>query len=170
MKKKFRTIPFRMLPASWGLKGKSRERAEAEYYYEGEDLEKALAVIDAETEQDKEIAQLDVDFKNEKLGKIEYEKKVAEIKQEPWVNVLELGVDPSNAKAGYIELDWNEHFVKMLHANGYVGKSDEDVVNKWFNDVCKTVLIQERADLDYGLQEQVKDDVIRSTGRTESKE
>ena len=46
------------------------------------------------------------------------------------------------------------HFVKMLHNNGYTGQSDEDVVNKWSNDVCKTVLLQERADLDYGLQEQ----------------
>ena len=82
MKKKTK-MPFSMMPASWGLKGKSRAIAEAEYYYEGEDLEKALAMIEAETDVDKEVAQLDVDFKHEKIGKIEYEKKVAEIKQEP---------------------------------------------------------------------------------------
>ena len=39
-----------MMPASWGLKGKTRAIAEAEYYYEGEELEKALAEINAETE------------------------------------------------------------------------------------------------------------------------
>lgn len=171
MKKKTRLIPFSMLPASWGLKGKSREIAEAEYYYEGEDLEKRLAELTAETEVDKEVAKLDVDLKHEKIGKVEYEKKVAELREEPYVNVLEMGVNPEDAKAGYIELDWNDHFIKMLHDNGYTGKSDEDVVNKWFNDLCRTILFQERADLDYGLQEQGREDVIRTQDiRPESKD
>ena len=68
------------------------------------------------------------------------------------MNVLKLDVNPENAQAGYMELDWNDHFVKFLHDNGYTGQNDEEVVNKWFNDVCRTVLIQEQADLDYGLQ------------------
>lgn len=160
MKKKTK-LPFGMMPASWGLSGKARQRAEAEYYYEGADLEKALALIDAESEIDKEIALLEVDYKHEEIGKVEFEKKVAELKEEPYVNILEMGVNPDNAVAGFIELDWNDHFVKMLHDNGYTGKSDEDVVNKWFNDVCKTVLLQERADLDYGLQSGGDNGVIR---------
>ena len=160
-----------MLPASWGLKGKSREIAEAEYYYEGEDLEKRLAELTAETEVDKEVAKLEVDLKHEKIGKVEYEKKVAELREEPYVNVLEMGVNPEDAKAGFIELDWNDHFIKMLHDNGYTGQSDEDVVNKWFNDLCRTILYQERADLDYGLQEQGREDVIRTQDiRSESEE
>ena len=67
--------------------------------------------------------------------------------------MLELGVNPENAQAGYIELDWNDHFIEMLHNNGYTASSDEEIVNKWFNDVCRTVLVQENADLDFGLQE-----------------
>ena len=149
-----------MMPASWGLKGKSRAIAEAEYYYEGEDLEKALAEIDAESEDDKVLAALDIDLKNERIGRSEYDKRRAEILKEPYVNVLHMDVNPENAKAGYIELDWNEHFVKFLHDNGYTGTSDEDVVNKWFNDVCRTVLIQEQADLDYGLQEEMGDEIV----------
>jgi len=156
-------LPFSMMPASWGLKGKARARAEAEYYYEGDELEKALAAIDAETEVDKQIAELDIDLKNGKIGVAEHDKAIAEIKEEPYVNVLKLDVNPENAKAGYMELDWNDHFVKMLHDNGYTGTNDEDVVNKWFNDVCRTVLLQERADLDYGLQEGQREDVIRSS-------
>lgn len=153
-------LPFSMMPASWGLKGKSRAIAEAEYYYEGEDLEKALAEIDAESEDDKVLAALDIDLKNERVGRSEYDKRRAEILKEPYVNVLHMDVNPENAKAGYIELDWNEHFVKFLHDNGYTGTSDEDVVNKWFNDVCRTVLIQEQADLDYGLQEEMGDEIV----------
>ena len=165
-------LPFGMMPASWGLKGKSRAIAEAEYYYEGEDLEKALAELTAETDADKEVAKLDIDLKNEKIGKVEYEKKVAEIREEPFINVLEMGVNPEDAKVGFIELDWNDHFVKMLHANGYTGTSDEEVVNEWFNDLCRTILFQERADLDYGLQQQEgREDVIRKqTPRSESED
>jgi len=39
-------IPFKWLPGSWGLKGKAFERAEAEYLYEGEVLERHLLDID----------------------------------------------------------------------------------------------------------------------------
>ena len=38
-------IPFSWLPASWGLKGKSRELAEAEYYLTGYELDIAKARI-----------------------------------------------------------------------------------------------------------------------------
>ena len=159
-------LPFSMMPASWGLKGKSRAVAEAEYYYEGQELEEALAEIEAETDEDKEIAKLDVQLKNGKIGKYEHEKAGADITKAPYVNVLKLDVNPENAKAGYMELDWNDHFVKFLHENGYRGENDEDVVNKWFNDVCRTVLVQEIADQDYGLQQEGETDVIRTNGDT----
>lgn len=166
-------LPFSMMPASWGLKGKTRAIAEAEYYYEGDELEKVLAELNAETDEDKELAVAEVEYKQGKLGRTEYDKKVAEIKKEPYVNVLKLDVNPENAKAGYMELDWNDHFVKFLHENGYTGQSDEAVVNKWFNDVCRTVLVQEIADQDYGLQEETeRTDVIkrehRQTGKDET--
>ena len=48
-------LPFSMMPVSWGLKGKTRAIAEAEYYYEGEELERVLANIGAETEEEKTI-------------------------------------------------------------------------------------------------------------------
>lgn len=152
MKKKVK-LPFGMLPASWGLKGKTRDIAEAEYYYSGEDLEKRLAEINNETPEDVEVAKLEVDLKNEKISHSEFEKKVAEIRNEPWVGVLEMGVNPENVTQGYFELDWNDEFVKLLQSAGIQGKNDEDVVNKWFNGVCRTVLLQEKADLDYGLRD-----------------
>lgn len=166
-------LPFSMMPASWGLKGKSRAVAEAEYYYDGEDLEKALAEINSNSEEEKTIAQLEIDFNNGKIGRYEFEKEVATLKKEPYVNVMKLEVNPENAKAGYMELDWNDHFVEFLHGNGYKGESDEAVVNKWFNDVCRTVLVQEIADQDYGLQEQQQtgeSDVIRRVSGDESKD
>ena len=44
------------------------------------------------------------------------------------------------------------------HSSCIIEESDESVVNKWFNDVCRTVLLQEMEDQDYGLENQ--DDVI----------
>ena len=51
-------LPFSMMPASWGLKGKARARAEAEYYYEGVELEEVLAQLDVDNDVDKEVAKL----------------------------------------------------------------------------------------------------------------
>lgn len=183
-------LPFRFLPASWGLKGKARLRAEAEYYLEGYELDLRLADIDSDTDHDREIAQLAVKLKHEKItqdqaqeqelaiklrhGKITqtehdiskldqdlaaerisqdaYDKRVATIKKEPWVNVIRIGINPENPGAGYFELDWNDEFVEFLQQSGYDGRSDEEIVNKWFNNVCSTVLLQAQADQDYGLQ------------------
>lgn len=151
MKKK-RWIPFNWLPASWGLAGKTRAIAEIEYYYEGTELEEKLAEINAATEEEAKVAVLDVKRKNGEISESDYEKKIAAIRNEPYVNVIKMGINPANAAAGYVELDWNDEFIKMLQENGYEGRSDEEIVNKWFNNVCRTILLNEKADQDYGLQ------------------
>jgi len=46
MAKKNKLIPFWMMPASWGLSGKSRLKAKAEYELTGIDLKKELRFID----------------------------------------------------------------------------------------------------------------------------
>ena len=76
MKKKTK-IPFGMIPASWGLKGKSRAIAEAEYYYQGEDLEKVLATLDMDLDSDKEVAELEVKKIAKSIDKKLVEKKIA---------------------------------------------------------------------------------------------
>ena len=68
-------------------------------------------------------------------------------------------VNEEDPKQGYMELDWNDEFVAMLTEKGYTGESDESVVNGWFNDVCRTVLLDEIQDQDYGMEPQ-RDDVI----------
>jgi hypothetical protein len=56
----------------------------------------------------------------------------------------------------------------MLHAQGYTGESDESVVNKWFNDICRTVLLQENADMDFGLQDADSDVIkVRNKSKTD---
>lgn len=156
MKKK---IPFWLLPASWGLTGKSRAIAEAEYYYEGDVLEEKLLEINTPDPNELAVAKLAHQLKKEKITQAQHDKEVAKIRKEPWVNVVKMGINPTNVSAGFFELDWNDEFVIMLQENGYTGTSDEEIVNKWFNNVCRTVLIQEQADQDYGLQAQQRQDV-----------
>ena len=147
-------LPFRMMPGSWGLKGKTRAIAEAEYYYQGEELTKKLAEIDADG--DPTQAELNLLAEKLKAGELtypEYEKECHNTKNEPYVNVLDMGIDPENVSNGYFELDYNDLFVQMLSEHGIVGKSDEEIVNIWFNRICRTIVAQESADLDYGLQE-----------------
>lgn len=77
-------------------------------------------------------------------------KDIATEKGEPWVNVLGIEVDPDNPGAGAFELDWNDKFVANLIRAGYQGKTDADIVDNWFQDVCRHVVMetyeQEQAD------------------------
>lgn len=70
----------------------------------------------------------------------EKEKLAASRRGEPWVGVLSTEFDPENPSAGYFELDWNPGFIAKLLRAGYAGKSEEDIVNQWFEDLCKNVL------------------------------
>ena len=58
---------------------------------------------------------------------------------EPWVKVLNMDVNPDNPKNGFFELDWNKEFVNMLQQNGYRGDTEEQIVDKWFQTLCKTI-------------------------------
>ena len=77
-------------------------------------------------------------------------KAIATAAGQPWVNVLGIEVDPENPGAGSFELDWNDIFVARLIKSGYQGKTDQDIVDNWFQDVCRHVVMetyqQEQAD------------------------
>lgn len=57
----------------------------------------------------------------------------------PEVKVLKFDFDPANPRLGSMELDWNSEFVELLKEHGYQGAKDEDVVDAWLSDVCKTI-------------------------------
>ena len=68
-------IPFHLLPASWGLKGRSRQIAEAEYLYEGHELDVALAKINNDDPTDLERALVDVDLKHGRIDQYEADRR-----------------------------------------------------------------------------------------------
>lgn len=69
-------------------------------------------------------------------------KELANERGEPYVAVLSMDVDPENLHQGAFELDWNDKFVANLIRAGYQGKSDSDVVDQWFQNVCRHVVME----------------------------
>ncbi len=79
----------------------------------------------------------------EQKAREEAAKNLATERGEPYINIVNIDMDQdTGATVGAIEMDWNEHFIKMLQQNGYVGVSDEDAVDQWFRDVCKHVVLE----------------------------
>ena len=72
-------------------------------------------------------------------------KEIATEKDEPWVDVLSMDVDPENLHQGAFELDWNDKFVANLIRAGYQMKADDkdsDIVDRWFQAVCRNVVLE----------------------------
>lgn len=69
-------------------------------------------------------------------------KQIATEKGEPWVNIVSVELDPENIGQGAFELDWNEFFVAKLIRSGYKGKDDQQIVDQWFQDVCRNVVLE----------------------------
>lgn len=68
---------------------------------------------------------------------------IVPVKIDPEVKILKFDFDPTNPKMGSIELDWNDAFIVLLKRHGYIGERDEDIVNKWLSDVCRTIAQEE---------------------------
>ena len=84
-------------------------------------------------------------LKKERTKKVQPEKSEKELateRGEPYVTILSMDVDPENIHAGAFELDWNEKFVANLIRAGYVGKTHEDIVDQWFQNVCRHVVME----------------------------
>jgi hypothetical protein len=77
-----------------------------------------------------------------KRAKKKTDKEIATEKGEPYVAVLSVEVDPENPGSGAFELDWNEIFIKKLYKAGYRDENEEDMVDRWFQDVCRNVVME----------------------------
>jgi hypothetical protein len=71
--------------------------------------------------------------------KIKTTKKDKDKSEDPIVKVLSVNVNPENPRNGFFELDWNKEFVNMLQQNGYQGETEEQIVDSWFQSLCRTI-------------------------------
>ena len=70
------------------------------------------------------------------------EKELATERGEPYIAMLGMDIDPENIHSGSFELDWNDKFLANLIRAGYVGKTDADIVDQWFQNVCRHVVME----------------------------
>jgi hypothetical protein len=84
----------------------------------------------------------------EELAKLTPKERATKI-GEPWVSVLDTHVNKDNIRNGFFELDWNEHFVLELRRQGYglEGDPEEEIVDRWFRELCRNVAAEEGVDL-----------------------
>ena len=80
--------------------------------------------------------------KPEPKRKKKSEKELATEAGEPWVGVIGMEVDTNTLDQGAFELDWNDQFVAKLVRAGYQGKTDSDIVDNWFQDVCRNIVME----------------------------
>lgn len=72
------------------------------------------------------------------------EEQIPTIDNEPRIEVVNIHIpNPDKPTNGYFELDWNSAFVQKLRDCGYSGRSEEEVVEQWFNDLCRGVITDE---------------------------
>lgn len=69
-------------------------------------------------------------------------KQLATQQGQPYISVVAMEVDPANIGIGSFELEWNELFVAKLIQNGYKGSSEENIVDQWFQDVCRNIVLE----------------------------
>lgn len=70
------------------------------------------------------------------------DKEIATENNEPWVSVLNMELEKDTLDRGAFELDWNDLFVAKLVRAGYQGKTDNDIVDNWFQDVCRNIVLE----------------------------
>jgi hypothetical protein len=84
------------------------------------------------------------------------EKEKANLRQEPWVDVIGFKVNPENVRNGFFEIDWNDHWIEKLKQEGYGfdGDPEDEIVGRWYRDICMNAAAAEGIDVsaqDFGF-------------------
>ena len=107
----------------------------------------------------------ELDLKYGKINTDERDKQIATADNEPYVKVLQVEFDQKQPNIGSFELDWNEAFIETLATSGYTGTKPEQIIDQWFNDVCRNILMEEFNDKNFVADAPVE--VKRDDGKTE---
>ena len=106
-----------------------------------------------------------VNFKHDKINASERDKRVATANDEPYIKVLQVDFESAQPNVGSFELDWNASFIDILSEAGYTGSADEAIIDAWFNDVCRNILMEDFNDQNFVADAPLE--VKRKDGKTE---
>ncbi len=101
-------IPFEWMPGSWGLKGRTRDIAQAEYELEGYELEAKLLEINKREipENDYNKQSIELQYKYKKLDEADYHKNLAALIQNEEQRTL-----------AFLEIEYREGTIGELEYN-----------------------------------------------------
>ena len=69
-------------------------------------------------------------------------KDLATEANEPYINITSVDLDPDNIGNGSFSLDLNDKVVTNLVRSGYQGKTDQQLVDQWFQQICRNILAE----------------------------
>lgn len=104
-------------------------------------------------------------FKHDKIDAGERDKRVATANDEPYIKVLQVDFESTQPNVGSFELDWNDAFIRILSDAGYTGSADEAIIDAWFNDVCRNILMEDFNDQNFVADAPME--IKREDGKTE---
>lgn len=88
-----------------------------------------------------EAVLLEIAYDHGEMTDNEFNKKLATLKGEPYIAVIDSDYDPELVLDGFhFEFDWNEKWIETLIQHGYTGINEEAIVQAWFEDVCRGVV------------------------------
>lgn len=94
-----------------------------------------------------DLAVLGIDLDSNLITKVEYDKQSATVRGEPYICIIDSNYKPDEKLDGlYFEFDWNDLWITELKEAGYTGFTDDQLVQRWFSDVCKSVSDSEHGD------------------------
>lgn len=100
---------------------------------------RAAEILYPQAGLDRDLFMAEVDREFHKIDKNGYEKRRATLLEQPWIGLLGAKFDLNEGVDGvYFEFDWNDFWITFLRLNGYTGESEQQVVDNWFTDVCRS--------------------------------
>jgi|TARA_R110002167_G_scaffold164159_1_gene361078 hypothetical protein len=118
-------------PKNWVSTPEEKERAEAR------------RIVD-EKEQAIELEK--INFKYGHIDQHAYDKNMANHNGEDYIRVVGMELDEGQPGKGFFELDFNDNFVEYLAKSGYEGLEPDQIVDSWFSDLCKNIVLSDLED------------------------
>mgnify|MGYP003624805185 FL=1 len=118
-------------PKNWVSTPEEKERAEAR------------RIVD-EKEQAIELEK--INFKYGHIDQHAYDKNMATHNGEDYIRVVGMELDEGQPGKGFFELDFNDNFVEYLAKSGYEGLEPDQIVDSWFSDLCKNIVLSDLED------------------------
>lgn len=113
-----------------------------EYEKDNRLLKISHEIFEITTEKYNEL-KLELDFTYKKIDENSFRKELANLKNEPYFNCWFLMVNENNPAECIMQFDWNDHMITYLKSNNYKGKSEEEVIKNWFDELCRNAAYEQ---------------------------